>query len=141
MADRRGLSQAMGMSADKLAFITGKAAPAAVAEPLPEPISVADAAENDVEPQESSSAPATAKARRPNRTRNASRQSDVEVTSEPMGLYGPIKVPLTIRLNPQTADALRRACLEQKLARRAPNSQQEIAEIAISGWLREYGYL
>ncbi|QDT52792.1 hypothetical protein Pan44_08040 [Caulifigura coniformis] len=147
MVDRRGLSQAMGLSSDKLAFITGKAPSPEVEDSTSEltfdvETSVSSAPVAEIEtPGTSKPEHATARTRRPHRPRSSSRQADIKFTPEPVGLYGPIKVPLTIRLNPQTADALRRACLEQKLARRTPNSQQEIAEIAIAGWLREQGHL
>jgi hypothetical protein len=50
-------------------------------------------------------------------------------------------IPLTTRLTPPTATALKRAGLEQKLYGRQPGTVQEIAEEAIVGWLREQGYL
>lgn len=56
-------------------------------------------------------------------------------------LVGDLLVPLTTRLQPKTADALRRAYLEQKLTRRQPDTQQEIVEAALQGWLRKEGFL
>jgi hypothetical protein len=56
-------------------------------------------------------------------------------------LLGTVLVPLTTRLLPNTADALRRAYLEQKLKGRKPATQQEIVEAAVQGWLRKEGYL
>lgn len=50
------------------------------------------------------------------------------------------RVAITTRLTPQTAEALRRAYLEQKLNRRKPATQQEIVEAAVRGWLREHSY-
>lgn len=50
-------------------------------------------------------------------------------------------VPLTTRLQPTTAAALKRAGLEQKLRGQSPGTVQEIAEEAIQSWLRDYGYL
>lgn len=50
-------------------------------------------------------------------------------------------VPLTTRLTVQTAEALRRAYLQQKLAGRVPDTQQEIVEAALREWLRHHGSL
>lgn len=50
-------------------------------------------------------------------------------------------VSITTRLQARTADALRRAHLEQKLNRREPATQQEIIETAVQDWLRENSYL
>ncbi|HMP79796.1 MAG TPA: hypothetical protein PKD54_10120 [Pirellulaceae bacterium] len=50
-------------------------------------------------------------------------------------------VPLTTRLQPATAAALKRAGLEQKLRGHEPSTVQEIAEIAIQGWLKDNGFL
>lgn len=56
-------------------------------------------------------------------------------------LVGEVLVPLTTRLQPRTADALRRAYLERKLAGRRDAKQQEIVEEALTIWLREHGFL
>ena len=50
-------------------------------------------------------------------------------------------VPLTTRLTPVVATALKRAGLEQKLYGRKPSTVQEIAEEAIKSWLESEGYL
>jgi hypothetical protein len=50
-------------------------------------------------------------------------------------------VAITTRLQARTAEALRRAYLEQKLNRRNPATQQEIIEIALQHWLRKNSYL
>ena len=60
-------------------------------------------------------------------------------TSEPLGRQ--TLVPLTTRISEQTADALRRAYLQQKLNRRLPDTQQEIIEAAICQWLGDHGFL
>ena len=52
-----------------------------------------------------------------------------------------VLVPITTRLLPRTADALRRAYLEQKLRHARPSTQQEIIEQALHDWLRREGYL
>jgi hypothetical protein len=52
----------------------------------------------------------------------------------------PILVSLTTRLSPATAEALRRAALEQRLRRRRPHTQQEIVEAAVRHWLTANGF-
>lgn len=62
----------------------------------------------------------------------------------PGGDFSPhagILVPITTRLRLETADALRRACLEQKLQRKLPCTQQEIVEIALRTWLIRERYI
>jgi len=67
---------------------------------------------------------------------------DVETIKEMApSLLGAVLVPLTTRLQPKTADALRRAYLEQKLRRQQPATQQEIVEAALVEWLNSHGYL
>lgn len=51
------------------------------------------------------------------------------------------RVAITTRLKPRTAEALRRAHLEQKLNRRQPATQQEIIEEAVQRWLREHAFI
>lgn len=53
----------------------------------------------------------------------------------------PTLVPLTTRITQATAEALRRAYLEQKLAGRSPDTQQDIVEAAIREWLAENAFL
>lgn len=50
-------------------------------------------------------------------------------------------VPLTTRIGQQTAESLRRAYLQQKLAGRLPDTQQEIVEAALRQWLGDHGFL
>lgn len=50
-------------------------------------------------------------------------------------------VAITTRLQARTADALRRAHLEQKLNRCEPATQQEIIELAVQQWLRTHSFL
>ena len=54
----------------------------------------------------------------------------------PVGL-----IPITVRLRPEIAGALKRASLERQLARSEFFSQQEIVERALAAWLRENGCL
>jgi hypothetical protein len=57
------------------------------------------------------------------------------------GDFPPFLVSLTTRLSPATAEALRRAALEQRLQRRRPHTQQEIVEAAVRHWLATNGFL
>ena len=50
-------------------------------------------------------------------------------------------VPISTRLRPDIAHALRRASLERKLNRESQNTVQEIIESALDPWLRDHGYL
>ena len=51
---------------------------------------------------------------------------------QPVGL-----IPITVRLRPEIAGALKRASLERQLASAEFFSQQEIVERALTAWLRE----
>jgi hypothetical protein len=54
----------------------------------------------------------------------------------PVGL-----IPVTVRLTPEIAGALKRASLERQLAGDAIFTQQELVEEALEPWLRSHGYL
>ena len=56
--------------------------------------------------------------------------------SHPIGL-----IPVTVRLSPEIAGALKRASLERQLARADYFSQQEIVERCLRVWLQENGHL
>jgi len=53
---------------------------------------------------------------------------------QPVGL-----IPITVRLRPEIAGALKRASLERQLAGAEFFSQQEIVERALAGWLQANG--
>ena len=143
---RRSLGDALAMTPDKLAFIQGanaaqEAKPTQTVE-LPKPISateepialteVIEAERREVQ----SERPAARSPRRQSRERDQS-----EFNDEAMLSMANLLVPLTTRLQPRTAAALKRAGLEQKLRGRKPSTVQEIAEEAIQLWLRNSGYL
>jgi len=54
----------------------------------------------------------------------------------PVGL-----IPVTVRLRPEIAGALKRASLERQLAGEELYTQQDIVEQALEPWLRDEGYL
>jgi hypothetical protein len=51
------------------------------------------------------------------------------------------RVPLTTRIRPKLAAALKRASLERQLAGQTPNTVQDILEVALEPWLIAQGYL
>lgn len=55
---------------------------------------------------------------------------------QPVGL-----IPVTIRLRPEIAGALKRASLERQLAGEDTYTQQELVESALEPWLIEEGYI
>jgi hypothetical protein len=144
MAERRSLSSALDLTPEKMAFIQGggSASPKAAPKPrervvqAPEPLVVDERVEAirleaDEEVEE---LPRESRPRRPARPRS-------RPAPEPTPITDYLLVPITTRLNPRTADALRRAHLEQKLRRQSPSTQQEIVEEALQEWLRDNGYL
>ena len=54
---------------------------------------------------------------------------------------GNVLVPLTTRLHPEIALALKRASLEQRLRGLSPATVQEIVEQSVTHWLQSHGYL
>lgn len=147
MVERRGMGQALALTPEKMAFIQGGAEtvepPAAPPRPADTEVATGQQARQpstalqSVASNETSVSPP-----RPRRSRaSADLRPTVTSPSESDGFYGPLLVPLTTRLQPKTADALRRACLEQKLARRTPNTQLEIVELAVADWLKEHRFL
>jgi hypothetical protein len=127
----------MSLTPEKIAFIQGSSAratlPQQAAAPAPEEQAedsqAAAPAEKPTEPR--------AKSAKNKRATETPRPTEEEREG---GYYGSILVPLTTRLQPRTADSLRRACLEQKLARRSPDTQQEIVQLAVSEWLERNGF-
>ncbi len=66
------------------------------------------------------------------RTRRRTKTAGVN----PVGL-----IPVTVRLRPEVAGALKRASLERQLAGEELFAQQEIVEQSLEPWLRTNGYL
>jgi hypothetical protein len=141
------MGQALALTPEKMAFIQGGAE---TVEPPAAPRHQTDAEvatgpqtrQPSIAAQSVGSDEAAIAPTRPRRSRaSADLRATVADPVESDGFYGPLLVPLTTRLQPKTADALRRACLEQKLARRTPNTQQEIVELAVAEWLKEHRFL
>jgi hypothetical protein len=78
----------------------------------------------------------------PTRTREPKEQSAAPTPSPSPGLGGlGGRVPLTTRIRPELAAALKRASLERQLAGQTPNTVQDILEQALEPWLKDRGYL
>lgn len=146
MANRRTLGDAMTLSSDKLAFIQGTAGkPAAIVSPPANPeIAPVSVTPSQPEPQqpaaaEGSDAPTSSARTTTRRSRPRSRNEETDDSI----LLGMSRrwVPLTTKLAPSTAAALKRAGLEQRLRGATPATVQDIVEIAVSTWLADNDYL
>jgi hypothetical protein len=138
MAERKSLSDAMSMNPEKLAFIK-QGAPGS--QPLQSPnqttephktIELQTSTSTDVSDQQPKTKPARSQSRA-RATRGALPDAN-EILDQ-------VLVPVTIRLQHRTSQALRRAYLQQRLNHAKPDTQQEIVEIAIQEWLQKEGYL
>ena len=137
MAERRSMGAAL-LSPEGMAFIKG-GSPGTKIDPVKAPAeappqAVAPTVEDTL--SESPAAPPSRLRKRPARS-DRSRGASHEDYS-PRGMRW---ISVTTRLLPETADALRRASLEQKLERLRPDTQQEIVEAAVRRWLSDEGYL
>lgn len=133
MVERRSLGDAMNMSPEKLSFIRGSTAKQEKPLPTKEPQAEAKTVELKSDTADQEETPSTT--RRRNRGRAT---SDEPLASD---VLDQVLVPVTIRLPHRTAQALKRAYLEQKLKHLKPDTLQEIGELAINQWLRQKGYL
>ncbi|MBX7165929.1 MAG: hypothetical protein K1X74_06230 [Pirellulales bacterium] len=134
MTARRSLDNALDISADKLAFIRGQAAKSTVT--LNAPVTSPPVPEEEAFPE-----PVANASKPPARPRN--RRADPAATGQAAvtaAYADQFRVGLTVRIAPQIADALRRAHLEHKLRRQAPDTQQEIVEVALTHWLKDHGF-
>jgi len=69
---------------------------------------------------------------------------DQRSTRKKKGKKSPVPVgliPVTVRLKPEIAAALKRASLERQLAGEEVYTQQDLVEIALEPWLRSEGVL
>ncbi len=128
----------MEMSPAKLAFIK-RGGEANQAETPDEPAAAAAVKTIDVEP--SQPRPDAAREQRPRATRRSARQRSSHESPEASEVLDQVLVPITIRLPHRTAQALRRAHLEQRLKHAKPDTQQEMVEEAILDWLSKHAFL
>jgi hypothetical protein len=134
MTERRSLANAMQLTPDKMVFIRGQQTALSADVPT----------DTVPPPQRPDSTPRhaiTKEPRRPKRPQVRSQPRERKEDEAALTMIDVLLVPLTTRLQPKTANALRRAYLEQKLRRRLPATQQEIVETALSEWLRHHGYM
>lgn len=139
MANRRSLGAALDLSADQKAFIKGQsteAGPSAVAR---SETAQPEEKGEDVEAEVRNEAPSVRPSRR-SRNRRPSRQPVLDNHGLLLSVAN-LLVPLTTRLRPATASALKKAGLVQRLQGKEPGTVQDIAEEAIENWLRDNGYL
>lgn len=147
MAERRSLGAAMEISPEKKAFIEGgmttkrpTAPPSALSKTVEVEVrSDPKSIKPSVPPSAVETVPETKTkplVRRPSR-RGAASPSQPDASD----VLDQVLVPVTIRLPHRTAQALKRASLEQRLKHAKPDTQQEIAEQALGDWLSKWGFL
>ncbi len=139
MSKHRSLSNAL-LTPEKLAFIRGDNATKADDAPgvLSARQSEQAVAETAVELQEPTESDRLTKT---HRGRTSTVAKDTVLKSNSRLANDDYLVAITTRLQARTAEALRRAYLEQKLNRREPATQQEIIEAALQTWLRKHAFL
>ena len=123
------------MTPEKRAFIAGQSKTIPSPAVAPAPKAEEKTIEVEVPPKENqiASEPVPAK------TRRSARRSSQE-TPGASEVLDQVLVPVTIRLPHRTAQALRRAYLEQRLKHAKPDTQQEIVEEALGDWLSRQGF-
>ena len=137
MADRRPLAAAVNAyggadPADVRAFITQERKP------------VASTESKSIDPTASTSPDQLSNISHPGPVTTPRRSSEVYSRTpmrkptrlQPVGL-----IPVTIRLRPEIAGALKRASLERQLSGEEVFTQQELVEGALEPWLIEEGYI
>jgi len=144
MAKRRSMGSALALNPDKLAFIHGEEAVVEGGKE-PEEAQATNRPLDKAKPAHRETAPSSARIGRRGRPPKA---TPIEPLRAPetldrtySGDFPPLLVSLTTRLSPATAEALRRAALEQRLRRRRPHTQQEIVEAAVRHWLTANDFL
>jgi hypothetical protein len=132
---RRSLGAALAMTPDKLSFIQGATAPSqqpVVASPKVEAQIVAPSTEE--EPKQIEPAKDVIEVVRPQHSRSQRRaareRQSQEFNDDAMLGMANLLVPLTTRLQPKTAAALKRAGLEQRLRGRKPSTLKEHFSLA-----------
>jgi hypothetical protein len=111
MAERRSMTNAL--SPEKVAFLRGEA----------------------IEERPSAPEPSTSQQRTPQR-------STVEKVERPLPPpAGRGRITVTVRLEPDVAEALSHASAERKMRRIEPYTQQDIIGDALKQWLRDAGFL
>ncbi len=126
MVERRALGDALSISPEKLAFISGD-----------EPPSMTPASKRGRK-SKPKTVDVSLPAKRPDvqgatqRRRSPEREYDVANATE---VLNDVLVPLTTRLPHGMIQSLRRLCLEQRLRYAKPDSIQEIVQAALEDWM------
>jgi hypothetical protein len=136
MAERRSIGDAMTMTPAKLAFIKGEGA-----KQTKDERAVVTDRKSKVETTIALEEPTADKGppikTRPRTNRRTNRSIKAPEASE---VLDQVLVPVTFRLSHRTAQAVKRAYLEQKLKLAKPDTLQEIGEEALSDWLTRNGF-
>ncbi len=152
MNSRRSLTDALHLNAEKLAFINGDSRDALITEPIHlQAVDLGDESETKpitrpTLPTSDTAMPITAtqvrSRKRVTKPSNASLATSKSPPTDAVGMtLANVLIPLTTRLHPDTALALKRASLEQRLRGFSPATVQEIVEIAVSEWLEQNSFL
>lgn len=128
----------MEMTPEKLAFIKGQGKAGDVS-PKVKAGAPPQAVEKVIDVKESEKPAEVAKESTVKVNRRASRRGSQEAPGA-SEVLDQVLVPVTIRLPHRTAQALRRAYLEQRLKHAKPDTQQEIVEEALGEWLSRQGF-
>jgi hypothetical protein len=143
VAKHRSLSNAL-LSPEKMAFIKGQEANQADNALDPQPTVQSNAVVVPVVELAAATSPHfsdTQPVKKPSAKRSRLVQDDQIPSTTTTPANDDYLIAITTRLQARTADALRRAYLEQKLNRREPATQQEIIELAVQQWLRKNSFL
>lgn len=62
-------------------------------------------------------------------------------TTKPPSAVSVARTPVSTRLRPDLAEALKRASLQRQLDKVEPNTLTDILEAAVEPWLKDHGYL
>jgi len=140
MAKHRSLSSAL-LTPEKMAFIQGKDRTPIENSSVALPPEQSDGANADIASEISTEYPQPQPLKKTGSRRVQAASTDSNVSAAPLPANETYLVAVTTRLQAPTAEALRRAHLEQKLNRREPATQQEIIEAAVQYWLRQHKFL
>lgn len=141
--ERRSMTDALTLDADKIAFIRGSETNTAedrhqLSQPAPAIAAQSvDTASVSNDFQESTPEPVNLTDAKSSRTRRA-RLTKIDF-HDILPESAPILVPLTTRIWAETAELLRRASLELRIQRRK-FAQQDIVEAALRAWLATHGF-
>ncbi len=136
MAERRSVTDAMVPPSVEAFIKSGVAAPQPVKTAVPP-----DGPDEDIIDLDSERPARTSGRGRPRRSQGTpDRQRESSSGDRAASVLSEMLVPLTTKLRRQTAQALKRAYLEQKLRDATPSTQQEIVEEAVGEWLSRHGF-